>query len=151
LRQSEETGDRDSDCGVLQLTLASGLHWGKPDVLCLWPLTDVFQLKIHWDKVQLCFVRSETIRLFLLYSVLLGLVINEKKLDKICALVGYYAACNGNSSPTFRDNLSVPSWRVKKSKERKPKITKNKLGRIEVGSCVPESVSYGTSDRHCES
>jgi hypothetical protein len=34
LRQSEETGDRDSDCGVLQLTLASGLRWGKPDVLC---------------------------------------------------------------------------------------------------------------------
>ena len=30
-----------------------------------------------------------------------------------CALLGYYAACSGNSLPTFRDNLSVPSSRVK--------------------------------------
>ena len=26
-----------------------------------------------------------------------------------CILLGYYAACNGNSLPTFRDNISVPS------------------------------------------
>ena len=25
-----------------------------------------------------------------------------------CALLGYYAACSGNSLPTFRDNISVP-------------------------------------------
>jgi len=30
-----------------------------------------------------------------------------------CALLGYYAASSGNSLPTFRDNLSVPSSRVK--------------------------------------
>ena len=30
-----------------------------------------------------------------------------------CALLGYCAACSGNSLPTFRDNLSVPSSRVK--------------------------------------
>jgi hypothetical protein len=29
--------------------------------------------------------------------------------DEICALLGCYAACNGKSSPTFRDILSVPS------------------------------------------
>jgi hypothetical protein len=29
------------------------------------------------------------------------------------ALLGYYAASSGNSSPTFRDYLSVPFWRVK--------------------------------------
>jgi hypothetical protein len=28
--------------------------------------------------------------------------------DKICVLLGYYAAHGGNSLPTFRDNLSVP-------------------------------------------
>jgi hypothetical protein len=28
---------------------------------------------------------------------------------KNCALLGYYAASNGNSLPTFRDNLPVPS------------------------------------------
>jgi hypothetical protein len=37
--------------------------------------------------------------------------------DDICALVGYYAARNGNLLPTFRDNVSVPSSRVKKSKK----------------------------------
>jgi hypothetical protein len=30
-----------------------------------------------------------------------------------CALLGYYAAGSGNSLPTFRDNLSFPSSRVK--------------------------------------
>jgi hypothetical protein len=34
---------------------------------------------------------------------------------KICALLGYYAAWSGSSVPTFRDNLSVPSWRFKRS------------------------------------
>jgi hypothetical protein len=40
-------------------------------------------------------------------------------LQKICALLGYYAALSGSSVPTFRDNLSVPSSRVKKSKIKK--------------------------------
>ena len=30
-----------------------------------------------------------------------------------CALLGYCAACSGNSLATFRDNISVPSSRVK--------------------------------------
>jgi hypothetical protein len=37
---------------------------------------------------------------------------------EICALLGHYAASSGNSIPTFRDNLSVPPSRVKKSKKR---------------------------------
>jgi hypothetical protein len=32
----------------------------------------------------------------------------RRKVDEICALVGYYAAYGGNSLPTFRDNLSIP-------------------------------------------
>jgi hypothetical protein len=32
--------------------------------------------------------------------------------------MGYYAALSGSSVPTFRDNLSVPSLRVKKSKKK---------------------------------
>jgi hypothetical protein len=35
---------------------------------------------------------------------------------RICALLGYYAASNGNPLPTFRDNVSVPPSGVKKSK-----------------------------------
>jgi len=33
--------------------------------------------------------------------------------DENCALLGYYAASNGNLLPTFRDNLWVPSPGVK--------------------------------------
>jgi hypothetical protein len=35
----------------------------------------------------------------------------------------YYAASSGNPLPTFRDNVSVPSSRVKKSKEKRKQIT----------------------------
>jgi hypothetical protein len=39
--------------------------------------------------------------------------------EDICALLGYYAALSGNSLPTFRDNLSLPSSRdLKKVKEK---------------------------------
>jgi hypothetical protein len=41
------------------------------------------------------------------------------KSGKICALLGYYAASNGNLLPKFRDNVSVPSSSVKKSKKKK--------------------------------
>jgi hypothetical protein len=37
--------------------------------------------------------------------------------DEICALLGNYAALSVNPLPTFRDNVSVPSSRVKKSKK----------------------------------
>jgi hypothetical protein len=36
--------------------------------------------------------------------------------DEICTLLGYYTALSGSSAPMFRDNLSVPSSRIKKSK-----------------------------------
>jgi hypothetical protein len=35
---------------------------------------------------------------------------------EICALLGYYPASNGNPLLKFRDNVSVPSSRVKKSR-----------------------------------
>jgi hypothetical protein len=35
---------------------------------------------------------------------------------EISAVQGYYAASSGNRLPTFRDNVSVPSSRFKKSK-----------------------------------
>jgi len=33
-----------------------------------------------------------------------------------CALLGCYTACKGNSLPTFRDSVSVPSSRVENPK-----------------------------------
>ena len=50
--------------------------------------------------------RSET-------SVILGF---RREVDENCALLGYYVASSGNSLPTFRDNLSIPSSRVKMDK-----------------------------------
>jgi hypothetical protein len=46
--------------------------------------------------------------------VILGL---RRDADEICALLGYNAASSGNPLPTFRDNVSVPSSNVKKSKK----------------------------------
>jgi hypothetical protein len=37
--------------------------------------------------------------------------------DEICALLRPWAASSGNPLPTFRDNVSVPSSRVKKSRK----------------------------------
>jgi hypothetical protein len=39
----------------------------------------------------------------------------RRDVDEICALLGCYAASSGNPLPTSRDNVSVPSSRVKKS------------------------------------
>jgi len=36
----------------------------------------------------------------------------SREVDENCTLQGYYAACSGNSLPTFRDNLSVPSSKL---------------------------------------
>jgi len=41
---------------------------------------------------------------------------SHREVDEICAILGYYAARVSNSLPTFRVNLSVPSWKVKKLK-----------------------------------
>jgi hypothetical protein len=37
-------------------------------------------------------------------------------LYEVCALLGYYSAQNGSFVPTFRDNISVPTSKVKQSK-----------------------------------
>jgi hypothetical protein len=37
----------------------------------------------------------------------------RREVGKNCDLPGHYAACSGDSLPTFRDNLSVASPRVK--------------------------------------
>jgi hypothetical protein len=49
-----------------------------------------------------------------LISVISGF---HRDVDEICAVLGCYAASSGNLLPTFRDNVSVPSSRVKKSNE----------------------------------
>jgi hypothetical protein len=41
----------------------------------------------------------------------------RREIEEIGALLGYYAAYGDNSLPTFRDKLSVPYSRVKKTLE----------------------------------
>jgi hypothetical protein len=43
----------------------------------------------------------------------LGTKLLQTDVCEICGLLGYYAASCGNCLPTFRDNVSVPSSRVK--------------------------------------
>jgi hypothetical protein len=43
---------------------------------------------------------------------------NKITIDAICDLLEYYAALGCSSVPTFRDNLSDPSSRVKKGPSR---------------------------------
>jgi hypothetical protein len=38
---------------------------------------------------------------------------SRREVDEKCVLLGYYAASSGNSLPTFRDKVSVPSSRAK--------------------------------------
>jgi hypothetical protein len=57
--------------------------------------------------------------------------------DEICALLGYYAASSGNPLPTFRNNVSVPSSRVKNSSLR-----------IRPIRCPETSVKYYHSTLH---
>jgi len=42
----------------------------------------------------------------------------RREVDENCTLLGYNAASSGNSLPTFRDNLSVPTSRETDSLSR---------------------------------
>jgi hypothetical protein len=44
------------------------------------------------------------------------------EVDERCAFLGYYAASTGNSLPTFRDNISVASSRMKNPKKETLKM-----------------------------
>jgi hypothetical protein len=43
----------------------------------------------------------------------------RRNVGEICALLGYCAASCGNCLPTFRDNVSVPSSRVKSPRRKR--------------------------------
>jgi hypothetical protein len=64
------------------------------------------------DEWPLNFMRLH----FVSHSTLCRFVISglRREVDENCAILGHHAASSGNFLPTFRDNLSVPSSRVKK-------------------------------------
>jgi len=47
-----------------------------------------------------------------------------------CALLDYYAASSGNSLPTFLDNLTIPSSRVKNNPEERSSSTSRRKPEI---------------------
>jgi hypothetical protein len=59
--------------------------------------------EVTGQSEEMCIMRS---------SVLCMISGFRRDIDEICALVGYYAALSGSSVPTFRDNLSVPFFRL---------------------------------------
>jgi hypothetical protein len=72
-------------------------------------------------KIRLC-ARFETLKAVtrnpgLIAHILIQSMISgfRRVVDEICALLERYSASSGNPSPTFRDNVSVSSSRVKKS------------------------------------
>jgi hypothetical protein len=63
-----------------------------------------------------------------IHTAILGLVISgfRFEVDENCTLQGHYTASSGNSVPTFRDNLSTPSSRVKETLEdRTERLSRN--------------------------
>jgi len=66
---------------------------------CLFPLRN---LKVEYSEG-------------LLYNIGAECVIScfRREVDDNCAPLGYYAASSGNFLPTFRDNQSIPSSKVK--------------------------------------
>ena len=49
----------------------------------------------------------------------------RRDVDDICALLGYYKASCGNSLPTFRGNVSVPSSRANMGQIHCPETSVN--------------------------
>ena len=66
--------------------------------VCMYVCMYVCMSTIRWD-----------LNLLVVHVVISGF---RRELDANCARVDYYAAKSGNSLPTFRDNLSVPSSRA---------------------------------------
>jgi len=67
---------------------------------------DVFVMKRIIDRPNWIKRRDKWISVF------------RRNVHENCALLDYCAASSGNSLPTFRDNLSVPTSRVKNTKRK---------------------------------
>jgi len=67
------------------------------------------------------------------------------EVGEFCTLLGYYTAYSGNSVPTFRDNLSVTSSRVKKSNMNSAWTLIQRLSR-NVGTELPPTMRHIPED-----
>jgi hypothetical protein len=78
-------------------------------------------IKILWRDVHRIFEKNLRVKLSRFQQPAVSSVLSvtssfRRDADEIRALLGYNAASSGNLLPAFRDNVSVPSSRVKKSK-----------------------------------
>jgi len=78
--------------------------------------------------------RAQWIKQWLIFFVLKRRV-KYFRLEVNCPLLDHYAAGSCNSLPTFRDNLSIPHWKVKKSWPFKKVVPKRRWG-VTVTFCV---------------
>ena len=86
-----------------------------------------------WIETDLSGFKIFTLNCFVFY-VISGF---RREVAENCALGSHYAASSGNSSPAFRENLSVPSSRVKNPKEfLTPEYGADRLSR-NVGNNLP--------------
>jgi hypothetical protein len=84
----------------------------------------LYKTNRHW-RATVCTIPQSVVGYVVNISVVLIVTlisVFRRYVDEICAFLQYYAASSCNCLPTFRDNVSVPSSRVKspRRKERKP-------------------------------
>jgi hypothetical protein len=69
----------------------------------------------------------------------------RRDVDENCAFLAYYAASIGNPLPTFRDNVSVTSSRVKKSKKKKKDLLTLENGTDTLSRNVGKGLQFDTA------
>jgi hypothetical protein len=99
--------------GFLQLFVTSFLT--GPGVLLRTPLSNTSVQFFPWygRYIVITQVYFKWILIFFSFQHLTLISGFRRDVDEICGLLGYYAASCGNYLPTFRDNVSVLSSRVK--------------------------------------
>jgi hypothetical protein len=65
--------------------------------------------------------------------------------DEICVLLVYYTVSNGKYLLTFRDKVSVPSSRVKKSSETSLKLLTLEYGTDTLSRNVGKGLPFGAA------
>jgi hypothetical protein len=92
---------------------------------CMLGLSTTFVFVFMWDCYNKCAKFSGALFRFGLRPVIKSVTSGFRRdADELCAFLGYNAVSSGIPLPTFRDNVSVPSSRVKKSKKSSHKMFK---------------------------
>jgi hypothetical protein len=83
----------------------------------LWGRVNVHKKQLRPNRSMTAMISKRDMlqcRIYVAKIVLLKVTSFRRDVYELCALLGYYAASNGNTLPTFRDIVSVLSSRIKK-------------------------------------